>query len=299
MLAKDRYKLVDLILLCLKDALGDPDHVTDFLLLELDVSVKDSKVKLSFERQFEHLDITLIECVVNALLSTSSRVDIPNGRVLWKELQHATELVFVRDVGQHGGTGRVQVPDSWVETLAVRSTEFWLVEGSAKGVERNVDSVGVGADTKDLSHNDGGFTSKLLDEIVEVLDPVLDERRLDDLNLNLFKNSLGLTSSTFRRLLQKHSKVLSNWSVDKDSLVKIGVSLSRSFEKSNALHGASLHQTERVALSNELINITSREGSLEQEHDVLNHVLVGDKVKEGRKRLNSLGSQVFELDNKL
>jgi hypothetical protein len=299
MLAKDWYKLVDLILLSLKNALGNPNHVTDFLLLELDVSVKYGKVELSFKRQFKHLHIALVKGIVNALFSASCRMDIPNGRVLRKEFQHAAEFVFVRDVGQHGGTGWVQVTNSWVETLAVRSTEFWLVEGGTKGVQRNVDSVRVGADTKDLSHNGGGLASELLDKLVKVLNPVLDERRLDDLNLDFLKDTSGLSSSTFGRLLQKQSKVLSNWSVDEDSLVKIGVTLSRRFEKSDTLHGTVLHQTERVALSNELINVTSREGSLEQEHNVLNHVLVGNEIKEGGERLDGLCSQVFELDNKL
>ena len=297
MLAEDRYKLVDLILLGLKDALGNPNHVTDFLLLELDVSVKYSKVKLALKSQLEHLHITLIKGIINALLSASGRVDIPNGRILWEQFQHTTELVFVGDIGQHSSSGWVQVTNSWVETLAVRFAHARLVERSAKGVEGNIDRIGISADTEDLAHKGGGVTSELHDVLVEVLDPELDKRRLDDLNLNFLENLAGITN--VGGLLQEHGEVLADGSVNENSLVEVGVPLGAVLECWDTTHGGLLEHTERVALFDELVDITARKGSLEQEHDILNHVLVGDKVKELRKRLDSLGSQVLELNNKL
>jgi hypothetical protein len=54
-----------------------------------------------------------------------------------------------------------------------------------------------------------------------------------------------------------------------------------------------------MALGDELIDITSTQGSLEKKHDVLNHVLVSDKVKKGGKGLNGLCPQILEFCHQL
>jgi hypothetical protein len=54
-----------------------------------------------------------------------------------------------------------------------------------------------------------------------------------------------------------------------------------------------------VALRNQFVDIATAQSTLQQKHNILNHVLVGDKVQEGRQRLNRLASQVLELSNKL
>ena len=54
-----------------------------------------------------------------------------------------------------------------------------------------------------------------------------------------------------------------------------------------------------MALSNEFVNVTSREGSLEKKHDVLNHVFVGDEIKKGGEGLNGLGTEVLEFGDQL
>jgi hypothetical protein len=54
-----------------------------------------------------------------------------------------------------------------------------------------------------------------------------------------------------------------------------------------------------VALLNEFVDISARKSALEQENDVLDHVLVRDKVKELRERLHGLRTQVLELGDEL
>jgi hypothetical protein len=69
-------------------------------------------------------------------------------------------------------------------------------------------------------------------------------------------------------------------------LVKVGVSSGTVLEGRDATHGGLLKHAERVALSDELVNVSSRKSSLEQKHDILNHVFVGDEIQKGSKRLN-------------
>mmetsp|Transcript_25134 Transcript_25134/g.53566 ORF Transcript_25134/g.53566 Transcript_25134/m.53566 type:complete len:87 (+) Transcript_25134:221-481(+) len=64
-LGENLYKLVDFILLLLEDAFRDPDQVTDFLLLQLNISIEAAKVELIFERQFQLLNIALVEGVID------------------------------------------------------------------------------------------------------------------------------------------------------------------------------------------------------------------------------------------
>jgi len=54
-----------------------------------------------------------------------------------------------------------------------------------------------------------------------------------------------------------------------------------------------------VALFNELIDITTTKSSLEQEHDILDHVFVGNEVEESRKRFYCLCPQVLEFCDQL
>lgn len=52
-----------------------------------------------------------------------------------------------------------------------------------------------------------------------------------------------------------------------------------------------------VALLDELVDVPARQGSLEEHHDVLDHVLVGDVLEEGRQRLLRLRLQEVELNH--
>lgn len=54
-----------------------------------------------------------------------------------------------------------------------------------------------------------------------------------------------------------------------------------------------------MALFKKLVDITTAQSTLEQKHNILNHVFVSDEVKEGGKWLNSLRSKVLEFSNKL
>ena len=299
MVTKDRNKLVDLLLLPLQDALGDPDKVSDFLLLQLDVGIKDGKVHLVLKRQLEDLHIALIKGIVDALLAGAGYVDVPDGGVLGEQFKHTAELLLIRHVGEHGGTGGVQVSDGGVQTLAIREAHGGLVEWSTEGVESDVDGVGVGPDFDNVSHDLSSVATELLHELVKVLQPVLDEGRLDDFNLDLLEDVADLSAHVLVALLEELSKVRADGSVDQHGLVEILVSAGGVVECGDTPHGTLLEHSEGVALRNQLVDITATEGSLEQQHDVLNHVLVRDKVNERRKRLHGLCPQVLEFRHDL
>jgi len=63
--------------------------------------------------------------------------------------------------------------------------------------------------------------------------------------------------------------------------------------------GHGLEHPERVALVNELVGVTLVEGSSDQENDIVDHVAVGDVVKEGGEGLGGMGPEVLELGNHL
>lgn len=52
-------------------------------------------------------------------------------------------------------------------------------------------------------------------------------------------------------------------------------------------------------MGNEFVDVASGEGSFEEEHDVFNHVFVGDEVEEGGEGFDCLGAKVLEFCNKL
>jgi hypothetical protein len=296
-LAKDWYEFVDLVFLGLKDTLCDPNHVPDFLLLEFDISVKYTKVKLAFEGQLEHLHIAFVEGVINALLTATGRVDIPNSGILWENLQNLSELVFIRDVGQHCSSTWVKVANCGVEALAVRRAHARFVQRGAERVECNVNRVRVSANAKDLSHDFGGVTAKLHYVLVEVFNPELDQRRLDDLNLNLLENLTGIAD--VGSLQQELCEVLSHWGIDEHSLVEVVVSSSAVFKRRDTAHGGFLEHTKRVTLFDKFVDITTGKGPLEQEHNILNHILVSNEIKELSEGLHCLSSQILKFTHKL
>ncbi len=57
------------------------------------------------------------------------------------------------------------------------------------------------------------------------------------------------------------------------------------------------HTHHGVALLDELVDVPARQGSLEEHHDVLDHVLVRDVLEEGRQRLLRLRLQEVELNH--
>mmetsp|Transcript_1158 Transcript_1158/g.2475 ORF Transcript_1158/g.2475 Transcript_1158/m.2475 type:complete len:280 (-) Transcript_1158:397-1236(-) len=268
--AEHRHELANLILLLLKDTLGDPDEVPDLLLLQLHICVEDRKVHLPLEGQLEHLDVTLIESVVNGFVAGGD-VDVPEPRVLGEELEDTPELVLVRDVSEHGGASGVEVSGGGVEALAVRRAHGGLVEGCPEGVEGDVDGIGVRPDAEELAHDLGGRSSEALDEGAEVLDPVLDEGGLDDLDLDLLEDVADLITA-FGGLLEELGEVGADGSVDEDGLVEVLVAPGVGLEGGDGPHGRLLEHAKGVALGNELIDVASRKGSLQQKHHVVGGV---------------------------
>ena len=299
MLAEDWHKLVNLIFLLLKNTFTDPHHVTDFLLLELHVCVKDSKVELALESKFQHLNITLVEGIIDTLLTRSGSMDVPDTRVLWEKFQDTAQLILIRDISQHSSSSGVQVTNSGIETLAVRSSHGGLVQRSSKGVEGDVDSVGISSDPQKLSHELTSLSTKVGDVVGEVFNPVLDQRRLDNFNLNFLKDIARISGPVLSTLLQEHSKVGTNRGINKDGLVEVAVSSRAVLESGDTAHGTFLEHTKGMALLEKLVNVTATESTLQQKHDILDHVFVGDEIKKGTERLNSLTTQVLALNDKL
>jgi hypothetical protein len=66
---QDGYVVVDLGLVPLGDALGDPDNVSALLLLEAEVRVEDAVVELLEERVHVQLHLVLKELVLERLLA--------------------------------------------------------------------------------------------------------------------------------------------------------------------------------------------------------------------------------------
>ena len=54
-----------------------------------------------------------------------------------------------------------------------------------------------------------------------------------------------------------------------------------------------------MALFEKFIDIPATQRSLEKEHDILDHVFIGDEVEESGQRFNSLSTQILELCYKL
>ena len=107
------------------------------------------------------------------------------------------------------------------------------------------------------------------------------------------------TGAPPRRLLKEEREIRPDGGVDQHGLVKILVSTGAALEGGDGSHRALLEHPKGVALSYELVYVTSAEGPLEEEHDVFDHVLIGDEVKKGGERLNGLRAKVLEFDYQL
>lgn len=109
--------LVDLALLALADALGDPDDVADLLLLELEVRVEDAVPHLRLEGELVELHLLLEERVLERPVRRPDVLEqLPVVREVAHGLAHLLQLVSLRELGRPRG---VQVPKVGVELGAV------------------------------------------------------------------------------------------------------------------------------------------------------------------------------------
>ena len=207
-------------------------------------------------------------------------MDVPYRRVLGEQLEDAAELVLVGDIGKHGGSRRVKVTDGGVQPLPVRGAHGGLVKGGAERVERDIDGVGVSANLEEVTHDVVCVAPELANKLGKVLDPVLDEGGLYDLDLDLFQH-VTRVAEPIGRLLQELGEVGTDGGVDKDGLVQVGIAPGIRLKCGNRTHGGLLEHSQGVALGDEFVDVTAREGSLEKEHYVLDHVFKRDEIKEG------------------
>ena len=119
---ENRDKVVDGVALVLYDALGDPHQIAHFLLFQLDVRIEAgcrdtshtydwlasrrhnkrdqthirTKVHLALEREFSHLDVTLVERVVDRLaIDALALMHLPDLAVHWKRVQCRAKRGFI------------------------------------------------------------------------------------------------------------------------------------------------------------------------------------------------------------
>jgi hypothetical protein len=243
------------------------------------------------------LNISLIKGIIDRFSLSSSSVDILDGVVLGKEFKDSPKLIFISYIGKYASSSGVEVPNSRVQPLSVGGSHGRFIKWGSERVEGDVDGIGVSTDFKEVSHDHGSFSSQVIDKTGKVLDPVLNEGGFDDFNLNFFKY-VGQFSS-LGSLLEEEGEVGSYRSVYQDGLVKILVSAGRALEGGDGSHGGFLEHTKGVALGDELVDVTATEGSFKKEHDIFNHVFIGDKVEESIERLNGLGTKVLEFSYEL
>mmetsp|Transcript_14289 Transcript_14289/g.20287 ORF Transcript_14289/g.20287 Transcript_14289/m.20287 type:complete len:259 (-) Transcript_14289:92-868(-) len=184
-----------------------------------------------------------------------------------------------------------------VETLPIRGSHGRFIQGGTKRVQGNVNRIGIGTNLEKISHNHGSLPTQRLDKLGKVLNPILDQGRFNNFNLHLLQHIGNLTPIT--TLLQKLGKVRSHRSIHQHSLIQILISTGSTLKGGNGPHGTFLEHAEGVALSDEFVNVTAGECALEEEHDVFNHVFVGDKVDKGGEGFDCLGTEVFDFGYQL
>ena len=104
--------LVDLRLLALGDALGNPDNVADLLLTKLEVGVEDAVAHLRLKRQLVQLHLVLKERVLKRLVAgRRAAAKVGKQTPVLRQVAHAlTHLVDVCSLGQTRSACRVQCP---------------------------------------------------------------------------------------------------------------------------------------------------------------------------------------------
>ena len=126
----------DLVLTSLEDALSDPDNVTNFLLLELEVGVESSIGTKAHEGEAVELDLIVDEGILEGLLIiTISKSSIG-------------EELTVSGVGLNNRTNLISIVSALetLQTFGVEETERGIelealiaLDLSTEGVEGNVD----------------------------------------------------------------------------------------------------------------------------------------------------------------
>lgn len=83
----------------LGDALGYPDYVSTFLLLQLEVRVEDAKMKLLHERIDVQFDFVLEEFVFKRLV-LGIRLRFKQKTIIGVHFSHRTNLLIIVSIGQ-------------------------------------------------------------------------------------------------------------------------------------------------------------------------------------------------------
>jgi hypothetical protein len=100
---------------------------------------------------------------------------------------------------------------------------------------------------------------------VKVLDPTLDEGRLDDFNLSFLENIVRVSVDVAGALLLKYGEVRTDRSMNRERLIlDISISFRAALKGGNAAHREFLTHSERVALFDQFVNVAAVQGSRQQ-----------------------------------
>jgi len=275
---EDGYEaLVDLSLLTLGNALGDPNDVTNLLLLQLEIGVEDTVAHLSLEGELVELNLVLEEGVLKGLVAAAGSSSAKIGKetaILRDETHTVTNLVDVRSLCKLGSASRI-------EMAKVGEKLGTIIHGqlSAKRVDCDGDRPPISLKVKNLLHDLFSHTALVVAEVVEIAKVGAVEGVTNNLDVLLAKVLLG----------DEVADVRTERSIDENALVEIG-------------HGAAgaesrdcLEHAQRMATLKKLGRVTLVKSACDKKNDVIDHVAVGDVVKELRKRILCHRPKVFEI----
>ena len=187
-------------------------------------------------------------------------------------------LVIVVSSGKGFQTIRSQLAAGGVQLLSVV-----LGELGAEAVDGDDEGSPVRLEPEDLAHNVRGLPANVLAEVVEGLQVRLVQGVSNDLDVHLVQVLLVDAA------LEEGGE----GSVDQDRVVELG----RGARDVDRLH--LLEAAERVALAHQLGDGSLVQGAGDQQHDVVDHVAVGDVVQEHGEGPGGLVPHVLELGHQL
>mmetsp|Transcript_68360 Transcript_68360/g.147506 ORF Transcript_68360/g.147506 Transcript_68360/m.147506 type:complete len:387 (-) Transcript_68360:166-1326(-) len=299
---EDRNKIGYFVFPLLNNALRNPHQVTDLLLLQLNVRIEHTKVHLRLKSKLIHSNFALVELVVDAeLIGRRAHELLEDGTVGGVRAERESQLGLVVDLGEQVRARRVQLADGRIQLLAVSLAHGGLVQGRPEGIQGDVDGSPVGAGSEQAAAGLRGLSADLLAEAVEVFKVQLHQRVLQNFDLNFLENVPHIRGGrdASGRLLEVLGEIGAHWGVHQHGLVQVGIAAGVGLERRDVAHGRFLEHTQRVALRNEVVDVSAAESPTQQQHDVLDHVLVGDEIHEGAQGLHGLRAHILELDHHL
>jgi len=298
--------LLNFITSVLDDALTDPLKVADFLLFQLDVSVEHSHVRLAVEAVLQVLNFHAVEAVIEvsgAAFTFGITPHLPQCFVVVVRLQNLGEVLQVSN-GPNSTEGFwEEVAHGRDEVLARGFTHLLvLAKVSGEGVDADVDRALVSGAVEDVRHVHLSFSAEAVAESAEVLQVRLVHEVLQHDEAGFSEGCLGVISSghvlaVVLGALQELREVVADGCGNQHRNEQLLEATLCGLEAGDAAHVALADVSQRVATLQHVsdVSVGVVQGVLEDEDDVVDHVLVGDEVQESGEFTACLGADVLEL----